>query len=133
MIGLDANVLLRLILSDDVRQTAAARAFVETHCSTRRPGLVSNIVLAEIAWTLARGYRCTRKQIADAIEQLLETAQLQVESSTDVTAALQAFRNSSADFSDCLIAQVNRSAGCDFTITFDRKAAKLAGFKALAT
>lgn len=132
MIGIDANVLLRVILADDPRQTPAARAFLRDHCSSERPGLVSNVVLAEVSWTLARGYECSRKQIADAIEQILETAQLQVESSANVIAALNAFRTGSADFSDCLIDQVNRSAGCQYTVTFDRKAARMPGFKLLS-
>ncbi len=132
VIGIDANVLLRVILADDPRQASVARAFLSDHCSSVQPGFVSNVVLAEVTWVLARGYGCSRKQIADAIEQILETAQLRVESSADVIAALSAFRKGSAEFSDCLIAQVNRAAGCECTMTFDRKAAKQPGFKLLA-
>ncbi len=33
---------------------------------------------------------------------------------------------------DCLIAAVNRRLGCETTATFDRKAARLAGFEILA-
>ena len=66
-----------------------------------------------------------------AIEAIMETVQLQIESSIDASAALIEYRAGPADFADCLIGQVNRSASCTHTVTFDRKAAKLNGFKLL--
>ncbi len=131
MIGIDTNVLVRLIVADEPRQTAAARSFIREHCSSEDPGLVSNVVLAEIAWTLATGYGFSRNQIADAIDQIMETIQLQIESSTDVAAALIQYRAGPADFADCLLGQSNQTAGCTHTVTFDRKAAKLKEFKLL--
>jgi predicted nucleic-acid-binding protein len=131
MIGIDTNVLVRLIVADDPRQTTTARNFIRGRCTSVDPGFVSNIVLAEIAWILATGYGYSRRQIADAIGQIMETIQLQVESSTDVAAALVEYRAGPADFADCLIGQTNRTADCSHTVTFDRKAAKLDTFEFL--
>ncbi len=131
MIGIDTNVLLRLIAADEPGQVAAARNFIRDNCSADDPGHVSLIVLVELVWTLAKVFQLTREQVASTVEQLLETVQLNVESSSDVTAALKDYRNSAADFSDCLIAKIHATAGCSHTITFDRKAAKLTGFKLL--
>jgi predicted nucleic-acid-binding protein len=133
MIGIDTNIRVRMIVADSPRQVAAARDFIRHHCTADEPGLVSNVALAELTWTLARTYGCSREQVAMAIEQILETVQLQVESAADVSEALRHYRAGSADFSDCLIAQSCRSAGCDYTITFDRKAAKVPGFKLVPT
>ena len=41
--------------------------------------------------------------------------------------ALKAFTESSADFSDCLIAARNTRWGCESTATFDRSMGTLAG------
>jgi predicted nucleic-acid-binding protein len=131
MIGIDTKVLVRLIVADEPRQTTAARNFIRERCTSVDPGFVSNIVLAEIAWILATGYGYSRRQIADAIGQIMETIQLQVESSTDVAAALVEYRAGPADFADCLIGQTNRTADCSHTVTFDRKAAKLDTFELL--
>jgi predicted nucleic-acid-binding protein len=131
MIGIDTNVLVRLIVADDARQTTAARNFIRDRCTSEDPGFVSSVVLAETAWTLAAGYGYTRQQIADAIEAIMETVQLQIESSIDASAALIEYRTGPADFADCLIGQMNRSASCTHTVTFDREAAKLSGFKLL--
>jgi predicted nucleic-acid-binding protein len=131
MIGIDTNLLLRLIVGDDPKQAVAARDFLRDNCSADEPGYVCNIVLVEMVWTLARAYGFTRDQIADAIEQVLETAQLDIESSNDVAAAVKDYRSGTADFADCLLVRVNSAAGCTHTATFDRKPAKLAGFELL--
>jgi predicted nucleic-acid-binding protein len=131
MIGIDTNVLVRLIVADEPKQTALARDFIRDRCAPEDPGFISNVVLAEVAWILARGYGYPRTAIADAIERIMEIAQLQVESSTDVASALADFRQGPAGFTDCLVAHLNRTAECTHTVTFDRKAAKLPGFELL--
>jgi predicted nucleic-acid-binding protein len=132
MIGVDTNVLLRLILADEPRQAVAARNFIAAHCSPDSPAFVSNIVLVELAWSLAKPYGFTRPQIADAIHHVLETAQFEFESSTDIATALKEYRTGSADFADCLLGRSNLTADCAHTVTFDRKAAKLPGFRLLS-
>jgi len=131
MIGIDANILVRLIVADEPKQTAAARDFISDRCTPDDPGYVSNVVLAEVAWILARGYGHSRDDIADALERIMETAQLQVESSTDVAAALADYRRGPAGFTDCLIGHLHRTGECTHTVTFDRKAARLTGFELL--
>lgn len=131
MIGIDTNLLLRLIVADEPKQAIAVRNFLLGHCSAEEPGYVSHVVLVELAWTLSRAYGFPRERIADALEQILETAHLDVESATDVTDALRDYRAGRADFADCLLGRSNVRAGCSHTVTFDRKAAKLSGFKLL--
>jgi predicted nucleic-acid-binding protein len=131
MIGIDSNVLLRLIVGDDPRQAVQARDFLRDHCSGDEPGYVCHIVLVELVWTLARAYGYSRERIATAIEQILETVQLDVESSNDVASAVKEYRSGPADFADCLLVRANEMAGCTHTVTFDRKAAKLHGFELL--
>ncbi len=131
MIGIDSNILVRLIVADDPKQTAAARDFIRDRCAPDDPGYISNVVLAEVAWILARGYGYGRGHTADAIERIMEIAQLQIESPTDVAAALADYRQGPAGFTDCLIGHLNRTAECTHTVTFDRKAAKLASFEML--
>ena len=50
MIGIDTNVLLRLLVRDDEAQVRAAERFFATHCSPENPGFVSLIVIVETAW-----------------------------------------------------------------------------------
>ena len=131
MIGIDTNLLLRLIIGDEPKQAVMAREFLRGRCSADEPGYVCHIVLVELVWTLARAYGYPREKIAAAIEQILETAQLDVESSGDVAAAVKDYRRGAADFADCLLVRVNAATGCTHTVTFDRRAAKLPGFELL--
>ena len=48
MIGIDTNLLLRLIVGDEPKQAVTARAFLREHCSADEPGYVCHIVLVEL-------------------------------------------------------------------------------------
>jgi predicted nucleic-acid-binding protein len=131
MIGIDTNVLLRLLVRDDDAQVRAAERFIARHCSPDDPGFVSLVVIVETAWALRRLYLYDRVQIATALRSLLDVAELEIESAADVRSAVADFATSTAGLADCLIARMNVAAGCEYTVTFDRKAAKLPGFEFL--
>ena len=131
MIGLDTNVLLRLLVRDDIAQYEAAARFVKDAVGRGESFFINRIVVAELAWALARTYRRSREEISDAIEHILKTAEFEVEGSTLVWVALHEYQRSNVDFADCLIGALNRTAGCSATATFDRDAARLESFKEL--
>ena len=129
MIGIDTNVLLRLLVRDDDAQVRAAERFIARHCSPDEPGFVSLVVVVETAWALRRLYLYDRAQIATALRSLLRVAELEIESAADVRAAVDDFATSTAGLADFLVARTNLTNGCEYTVTFDRKAARLAGFE----
>lgn len=131
MIGLDTNVLVRYFTEDDPAQARVAARLIEQKLSAESPGHVSCIVLAELAWVLARSYGSPKATIIEIIEGLLASPALVIEQKAAVRQALQAHRGSGGDFADCLIAQVSAAAGCEATLTFDRAAARLPGFRLL--
>ena len=131
MIGIDTNVMLRLLVRDDDSQVRAAERFIAAHCSPDDPGFVSLVVVVETAWALRRLYQYDRTQIATALESLLNVAELEIESAAEVRSAVADFATSAAGLVDCLVARTNGAAGCEYTVTFDRKAAKLKGFELL--
>ncbi len=73
MIGLDTNVLLHLFVEDDSAQGERARRFVAA-AAADEPCLVSPIVLAEFAWTLARTFKRKRPELARLVEGVLSSA-----------------------------------------------------------
>ena len=127
MTGLDTNVLLRYLLRDDLAQ--AGRADHEIERDERF--LIDGIVLCELVWVLEVGYGFSRADVATALERILATAQFEIEAKDLALAALDDFRGSTADFSDCLIGRRNRAAGAQETITFDRTLKGLPGFRLL--
>jgi predicted nucleic-acid-binding protein len=124
MIGLDTNVLLRYIVRDDAAQAKAASRLIEQRCSKERPGHVSHVVLAELAWVLGRGYGYAKAEVVKVLAAVLSSAELKVQEAAIVWAALRAFQSGQADFADCLIGAVNAECGCETTVTFDKRAAK---------
>lgn len=129
MIGIDTNVIVRLLVMDDARQADLATRYIKKHCSTESPALISHIVLVEVAWVLEDVYEYKRAQIATAIEALMTTAQLKSHDPSAVIAALERFRSTAADFADCLLGVTNIAAGCEYTVSFDRKASKMPEFR----
>ena len=124
MIGLDTNVLVRYFVQDDPVQAKLATQFIESECTTQQPGLISTIVLCELVWVFESAYRYEKSLICEVMERLLITAEFEIESTLQVRTALKEFQTGSADFSDCLIQHLNQARACDYTVTFDRKAAK---------
>lgn len=131
MIGLDTNVLARYIMQDDVAQSKRASELIE-NLSELQPGFVCLVAMVELVWVLSSSYGLSRTQVSNALEGLLRTAVITVESSEIAWRALALFRAGSADFADCLIARGGIAAGCMQTMTFDRAAAKHAGMTLIA-
>ena len=123
MIGIDTNVLVRYLVQDDKRQAAAASKIFE-HVSDINPAFINNIVMCEVVWVLSRAYKYERKIIAETTERILSTSGIEFENAEGIRKAIRHYKKGNADFSDYLIAEINKENGADTTYTFDRKAAK---------
>ena len=129
MIGLDTNVLVRYITQDDPLQSAKATDIIEHRLSAANPGFVSVVTMAEVVWVLNRAYGLTRPQIAGAVERMLQVDVLVVENEQEVFRAMVALKQRRGEFADALIGELAARAGCTHTLTFDRKALRLPGYK----
>ena len=122
MIGLDTNVLLRLGDDQDPGQRDRARGLVRAQGANGC--FVSEIVLAEFAWTLARVYKLPRGEVASRVSLILEAPEFVVASAEEASRAVEKFRAGPADFADYFLAEINSSIGCAATATFDGAALK---------
>jgi predicted nucleic-acid-binding protein len=132
VIGIDTNVLVRYFTQDDPRQSPLAKRFIDDTLTREARGYVNLVTLAETVWVLRRVYGIERNEAAEVVATLLAGAQLQIDRRATVRQALQDYSAGSADFADCLIARLNAEAGCERTVTFDCKAAKLPQIEILA-
>ena len=122
MRSVDTNVLVRLITRDDEDQYAAAAVFVSGGA------WVSHLVLAETSWVLRSVYERSSRQVAQAIDRLLDHQHIVIQDADVARAALDAFRKRPAlGFSDCLMLEAARKAGHLPLGTFDRDLAGLDG------
>src|SRR5271155_1999059 len=130
MISLDTNVLVRYLTHDEPTQTEAATRVMNS-LSFDSPGFLSLIVIAELVWVLAISYRYRKKEIEQVLENLLRSKELIIERAEIVSQASRAFGAGRADFADYLIERCAHAAECQFTATFDQKAATVPGMRLL--
>lgn len=133
MIGLDTNLLVRVVTGDDPASAGAVRRFLDTNCTAQHPGYISRIVLCELCWVLTRRYDYARAQIAQAIESIVTDPGLRIDGVAAARRALTRYRHGNADFADYLLGELNRAAGCTTTVTLDRRAATEADFSPLSS
>jgi len=131
MIGLDTNVLVRILVRDDADQADRAKRFFDANDESPPSFLINDVVLAELAWVLESLYGFGTTDISRAVRSLLDNASIAFESSEVVALALARFESVAVSFADCLIAAKNEAARCAFTATFDRSMRKLPGVKVL--
>ena len=130
MLGIDTNVLIRFLVRDDESQFEKARKLIKREIAAGRRVFVSQLVLLETEWVLRSRYNLSKIEIIAAISGLLDATDVQFEDEPAIEAALFIWRDSAADFADCLIGARNKRLGCRATATFDGRAVKLAGFVA---
>lgn len=131
MIGVDTNFMLRVLLRDDIAQSAVAERRLAELARDGEEAFVSSVVLAEIAWVLRRLVRADREAIASTVASLLRARTLHLENEHAVERALDDFRNGRCDFADALIGRLAEQAGCTTSWTFDQKASALPTFTAV--
>ena len=123
--AIDANVLLRYLLSDVPEQAHRARRLVDSE----QPLGLTAVALAEVAWTLAGPrYRRARTTVATQLIDLLARENIVTVGfdKAEAQAALMAcaVQVGAANFGDALIAACARSAGVQEIYSFDQRFAR---------
>ncbi|MGH8229739.1 MAG: PIN domain-containing protein [Steroidobacteraceae bacterium] len=131
MVGLDTNVLVRFLVRDDELQFARARRLIRHGAARGEPVLIGLLVLLETEWVLRSRYGLAKPEIAAAFSGLLEASELLFEDEASVEQALYMWKDSSAQFADCLIGARHWALECRATASFDAKALRLPGFVAV--
>jgi predicted nucleic-acid-binding protein len=131
MIGLDTNILIRYLTQDDPVQAAKATEILERRLTPKNPGFVSVVAMVETVWVLDRAYELPAREIAAAVERLLQVEVLVIEDEQEVFTAMIALKQGRGSFADALIAELGAKAGCTRTLTFDQKAVRYPRFELL--
>ena len=129
MIGLDTNILVRYLTQDDPVQSTKATQIIENRLTEEQPGFISLVTMAETAWVLERTYHQSNREIAKAIEAMLQADSLLIQNEQQVFTAMVALKSGQGSFADALIAALGQWAGCISTLTFDKKASRIGGFE----
>lgn len=121
MRGIDTNLLARYLRDDDPLQSGRAAHFIQRAVRQNEPLFLNHILLCELVWILGSVYEHPKKEIVRMLESILLTGQFRLENKQSVELALEDYKKSKAEFSDCLIGRRNQVDGCEATLTFDRR------------
>lgn len=122
MIGLDTNVVVRYLVQDEADQSAMASTVIDA-LTEKDPGFLSLVTVVELYWVLRHAYKISTARCGELVEGLLDARELRVDQDSILRAALTMSRDG-LDFADAVIAELGRVAGCEHTVTFDRRAAQ---------
>jgi predicted nucleic-acid-binding protein len=112
MVAVDTNVIVRLLVADDKRQTARARALFASNKIW-----IGKTVLLESFWVLREVYELPASAIIDQLEKLLGLPNISADGEAGVQQSLQLAR-AGMDFADALhVIDANPRAFA----SFDRK------------
>jgi len=128
MIGLDTHILVRYITQDDPVQSSQARKIMEQQLTEENPGFISIVATVELVWVLENAYKFSAREIAAAVERVLQTDVLVVQNGQEVFTAVAKLKEGRVSFADALIVALGSWANCSRTLTFDRKALSIPGF-----
>jgi predicted nucleic-acid-binding protein len=120
-IAVDTNILVRYLTWDDLVQVRAAARLIESGETIA----ISSIVLCELVWVLRRAYRLNAAEIADAIQEIIESRNVAVDRPAAET-GLDLLRRG-GDFADGIIRHDADRARCRHIATFDQAFADLLG------
>lgn len=120
----DTNVFLRFLTGDDPEKAGRCRALFERAGRGLVDLHISELVLAELAWTLRSYYGQRREEIAAILSQILEMRALRVPHRAVLHEAVALFGRHNVDFIDTYHAAAMRRRGieriCSYDEDFDR-------------
>jgi predicted nucleic-acid-binding protein len=109
---LDANVLIRLLVQDDLKQSAAAAALF---IKAERHELILHLdvlTVAETVYVMTGMYRQERNAVVNALLSIIQTVGIKTADREMVTDALHRFGTLNVDFPDAWLAA--RAAQFDY-------------------
>lgn len=113
MLAVDTNVLVRIIVADDARQSPRARALVAAN-----QVFVSRTVLLETEWVLRGSYGLAAPDVLNCLSSFVRLPQVTLESPEQIVKAL-GWLGQGMDFADALhLASTPNAAGF---VTFDKR------------
>jgi predicted nucleic-acid-binding protein len=119
MIYLDANVILRYFLADDVEQHIISKNIIEGDQDI----FVLDGVVVETVYVLTKTYGINRKLASDKLVELFEQKRFCLENKTFVLEALNILKKKNLDFVDCMLCACKKLKNVE-VFTFDKKLLK---------
>jgi predicted nucleic-acid-binding protein len=119
MIGIDSNILARIILNDSEQESRQARVILEEGLSAGGV-FVATGVLLEVSWVL-KMKKFPRQRVHILLAQFIAIPGVILEQPELIKKTLEFFRAGQVDFGDSLIWTAHRLHGVTTLKTFDKE------------
>lgn len=130
--SVDTNVLVRLVAQDDELQAQAVDRLLARHAKKGELLFVPVTVVLELEWVLRSRLSQNKGQFIHTLSALLTMVEFSFEAEDAVEQALADYEDGNADFGEYLHLALSRRGDALPFWTFDRKAAKAVGTKAVS-
>lgn len=129
-VGLDASVVVRLLLGQPAEQTKAAVALLDGLLRQGHRPLVSDLVVAEVYRTLCEAYKVPPAEVIRALDAFFEAGEVHSDGVAAQVLKTPGVASGSPGFIERLVHRQYVSGG-DQMATFDRATQRLNGVRLL--
>lgn len=123
MIGIDTNIVARLLLRDDEDQFARCMQLLDDVRHTG-PLFLNPLVVTETVWLLEKRIGLPEGKARASVAAVAASAEMFLPDKISVLVLSKCLASSHPGFFDVMIASINLENGCDYTYTFDKRAAR---------
>ncbi len=118
---IDTNVFLRIIVKDDQKKVADCEKLIELIKLQKIKAFTSNLVLAEIVWTLLSFYKIQKEVVVKILSAILGIKNLKIDDSMHSLNAISLYTQNNVKFIDCLISSNPQIASHDMkVVSYDK-------------
>jgi uncharacterized protein len=117
----DTNIFLRFLTNDDPAKAKRAEKLFRDAVAGRTSLTTSSLVIAEIVWTLESYYELAKNEVAERVEKILNTPNLDCEETSLILHALDTYVHQNVDFIDAYDGFYMKERGLTRIATYDRK------------
>ena len=118
MISVDTNILARVILDDDEKQSKISKKFLLEHAQ-KGDLYISSYVVLELAWLL-KSKAFTKQKVIEILDKIIHLQGADIGNRHILIAALDLYAKHNVSFADCLITMDGKLTKSAETATFDR-------------
>lgn len=122
---LDANLIVRYLTQDNLRQAKAFESLLKT---TREKLIITDVTMAEIVWVLSSYYELPKNKIIEKIEGILGLEIFEINRDI-IGQALAYYRQYNLDWIDAYLAAYGKRNKIKTILSYDRDLDKISEIK----
>lgn len=126
----DTNIFLRVLLKDEEKTFRDCLRFLKEIKNGNIKAITSNLVLAEINWTLLKFYKFAKEDVIKSLDSITHLNHLKLIDDFDSISAIKSYKDYQIKFIDALISSIPEiGEGKMKIVSYDRDFDKLGDWR----